>query len=84
MKKVVFTRHTEDAIRERGIDAEWVVRAAVDPEWTKPDPDRPGIEKRFRSMPERGDRVLRVACFETDDEIRIVTAFFDRHTRRQR
>lgn len=45
MKKVVFTQHAEDAIREREIDRDWIVRTAMDPEWRIPDPHRPRIER---------------------------------------
>ena len=84
MKKIVFTQHTKDAIRERGIEPDWVILAVVDPEWTQRDSYRHDIERRFRSVPEFGNRVLRVACFETVEEVRIITAFFDRHARKQR
>jgi hypothetical protein len=48
----------------------------------EPDPRRPGVERRFRAIPEYGNRVLRVACYETVVEIRILTVFFDRDARR--
>jgi len=83
-KKVTFTHHAEDAIREREIDPDWIMRTALDPEWRTPDPYRPGVERRFRSIPEFNNRVLRVACIESDIELRIVTVFFDRHARKQR
>ncbi len=84
MKKVVFTQHTEDTIRERELDPQWIVRTAIEPEWTTSDPFRAGVERRYRAIPEHGDRILRVACFETETELRIVTAFFDRGARKQR
>lgn len=84
MKKVIFTHHAEDAIRERKIDRQWIIRTAFEPEWSESDPDRSGIERRFRAIPEFEDRVLRVACYETDAELRIVTVFFDRRARKQR
>lgn len=63
---------------------EWVERTVREPEWTRPDPRRVGVERRFRSIPEFGNRVLRVVCYETALEIRILTVFFDRTARRQR
>jgi hypothetical protein len=54
------------------------------PDWTIPDPHRPGVERRFRAIPEFGGRVLRVACYETPVNIRILTVFFDRKARRPR
>ena len=40
------------------------------------------VERRFCAIPEYGNRVLRVACYETALEIRILTVFFDRDARR--
>ena len=76
-KPLRFTRHAEDAIvnttlignRLRGRE-----RTAM----VSPDPRRAGVERRFRLIPEFGNRILRVACFEVEDEIRILTVFFDR------
>ena len=82
MKPLFFTQHTQDAIDEREIDPAWIERAAHAPEWTVADPNRPGVERRFRRIPEFGNRVLRAACYETTLEIRILTVFFDRNARR--
>jgi hypothetical protein len=83
-KPLRYTVHAEDAIAERELDRMWVEAAVRQPEWSHPDPRRPGVERRFRSIPEYGGRVLRVACLETADEIRIITLFFDRDARRRR
>src|SRR3982750_1460150 len=69
---------------KREIDATWIERTVRELEWSRPDPNRPGVERRFRSIPEYGNRVLRVACRETEHEVRIVTMFFDRDARKQR
>ncbi|MCV0395786.1 MAG: DUF4258 domain-containing protein [Rhizobiaceae bacterium] len=81
-KPLVLTAHAQDAIEERDLDPRWAERTAREPEWTAPDPRQPGVERRFRSIPDHGGRVLRVACYETPEEIRILTAFFDRDARR--
>jgi Domain of unknown function (DUF4258) len=81
-KPLRFTRHAQDAIVERDLDQSWIVRTIREPEWSRADPRRPGVERRFRAIPEFGGRVLRVACFETADEIRVLTVFFDRDARR--
>jgi uncharacterized protein YuzE len=52
-----------------------VERTVRQPDWIAPDPKRPGVERRFRVIPEYGGRVMRVACYETESEIRIVTVF---------
>jgi hypothetical protein len=80
-KPLVLTQHARDAVEEREIDLGWIERAVRAPEWRHPDPHRAGVERRFRAIPEFGDRVLRVACFETPLEIRILTVFFDRRAR---
>jgi hypothetical protein len=81
-KPLRFTRHAQDAIVERELDQRWIESTAREPEWTHPDPRRPGVERRFRAIPEFGGRILRVACVETADEIRILTVFFDRDARK--
>jgi len=81
-KPILFTRHARDALAERELDPRWVEKTVREPEWRRPDPLRPGVERRFRAIPEFGGRILRVACFETTDEIRILTVFFDRDARR--
>ena len=61
---------------------QWIERTVGTPDWAIPDPRRPGVERRFCAIPEYGNRVLRVACYETALEIRILTVFFDRDARR--
>ena len=80
-KPLFLTAHAQDAILERNLDRNWVEKTVSEPEWHYPDPYRPGVERRFRVIPEFGGRVLRVACLETADEIRILTVFFDRDAR---
>ncbi len=82
MKSLRLTQHAQDVIDARKIDLVWIERAVHSPEWIVVDPRRPGVERRFRAIPEYGNRVLRAACYETEDEIRILTVFFDRDARR--
>ena len=81
-RPLALSVHAEDALRERKIQEEWVARTVEAPDWREVDPSRPGTERRFRRIPEFGDRVLRVAVVETPTEIRILTAFFDRKAKR--
>ena len=81
MKKLLLTQHAQDAVEERKIDPAWIERTVGTPDWAIPDPRRPGVERRFCAIPEYGNRVLRVACYETALEIRILTVFFDRDAR---
>ena len=77
-KAIRFSLHAETVMRERGLQAEWVERIALDPEWTAVDPRDSTVERRFGAVPERGGRILRVACVEDAFEIRIISAFLDR------
>jgi hypothetical protein len=84
MKPLLFTHHAPDRMRERSIAAEWLERTVRRPEWTEPNRGDPTVERRFRSIPEFGDRVLRVACVETDTHIRVISVHFDRRARPRR
>lgn len=80
-KPLFFTQHAQDTIGERLIEIDWIERTVREPEWTAADPKRQEIERRFRTIPEFGNRVPRVACYETTLEIRIITIFFDRRAK---
>jgi hypothetical protein len=81
-KPITYSKHALTAMRERGLEREWVEAAVFEPEWFEADQQRPDVERRFRSVPQRDGRVVRVAVGETDDEIRIITAFLDRRASR--
>jgi len=81
LKPTRLTQHAQTVMRERDLRLDWIEAAAVSPDWTEPDPQDPSIQRRFRAVPERDNRILRVACVETVEEIRIVSAFFDRRAR---
>lgn len=81
-KPFAFTIHAKRAIAERDLAAEWIEDTVRKPDWVEADPTRPGVERRFRIIPDYGGRVLRAAVVENDVEIRILTVFFDRKARR--
>jgi len=81
-KPLSYTGHAEDSIVERELDRTWIEETVRRPDWAVPDPREAGVERRYRVIPEFGSRILRVACFETLAEIRILTAFFDRDAKR--
>jgi hypothetical protein len=81
LKPLRFTDHAEVRLARRGLERGWVERAAQDPDWREPDPGDAAVERRFRRIDEAGGRVLRVACVETDDHIRVITAMFDRNAK---
>jgi len=78
--RIHFSRHADDMIVERNIERDWVHDTIRSPDFVESDPDRPDIKRAFRRIPERGNRVLRVAYAE-EDHIRVITLFFDRGRR---
>ncbi|MBV8823695.1 MAG: DUF4258 domain-containing protein [Hyphomicrobiales bacterium] len=80
--EIVFTRHAETMMAERGIKQEWIKTTIAEPDTTGPDPARPDVRRAFRMIPENGNRTLRVVYATIGDTVRVVTAFFDRGRRR--
>lgn len=76
-----FTRHARAVMAERAIPREWVGRTVSAPELRTRDPNDREIERFFRRIPERGDRVLRVAVNVHVVPWRVVSVFFDRMMR---
>lgn len=76
--KFELTKHAQKALDEREIPAEWMERTLSAPELVLPDPDDATVERRFRRIPEFGNRVLRVAVNTAIEPNRVVTVFFDR------
>ena len=63
-KRLAYSAHANDAIGERELDVARIVRTVRDPDWVIADPERPGVERRYRAFPEQGCRVLRVAVMK--------------------
>ena len=80
-KPLVFTKHALTALAERQIGMDWITRTVVSPQWREIDARDPEVQRLFSTVPERGNRYLRVACVETATEIRILSAFLDRRAR---
>ena len=80
-KKLVLSDHAGQSISERNLPLEWVERTIRNPEWTEIDPQS-GRKRCYAAISEYGNRFLRVVVVETDKEIRIITAFFDRRAKR--
>jgi hypothetical protein len=83
-KPIRLTEHAAAAIAERKLLLRWIEEAVHKPEWTEPDLQWTDVERRFRAIPEFGNRILPAACLETPTETRIITAFFDRKAKRPR
>jgi hypothetical protein len=81
LKPLRFTDHAELRVARRGLQRDWIEAAVREPQWREPEPDDPEVERRFRRIDEAGGRILRVACVETETEIRVITAMFDRNAK---
>ncbi len=78
---LTYTLHAQHVMEERGISSEWVERAVAAPERRIRDPYDETVERFFIRVPERGDRVLRVAVNTRVHPWRVVSTFFDRSMR---
>lgn len=80
-KQLVFTAHARERLHRRKISVEWVEDTVRDPDWIEPDPNDSVVERRFRIIKDFGERVLRIACVETETTIRVISVMFDRNAR---
>jgi len=78
MRNYQITKHALKALEEREIQIEWMELTLASPELVLPDPMDASVERRFRRIPEFGNRVLRVAVNTTVEPNRVVSVFFDR------
>lgn len=78
---VRFTRHARHVMHERAIRMEWVERVVASPGLRVSDPSDSDVERFFGRVPERGNRVLRVAVNTRVVPWRVVSVFFDRGMR---
>jgi len=76
-----LTEHAKKVLEEREIPLEWLERALNEPALCQPDPDDASLERRYRSIPEFGGRVLRVVVDPSVEPVRVVSVFFDRSMR---
>lgn len=80
MKTILLTQHGRSRMALYGLSESTVVAVVRQPLWIEQDP-RPGIERRFGRPPELDGRILRVACVEESDHIRVLSAHPDRDAR---
>ena len=76
--KFELTKHAKKVLTEREIPFEWLERTLAAPKLVLPDPDDAAVERRFRRIPEFGNRVLRVAVNTAVEPNRVVSVFLDR------
>ena len=73
-----WTQHAQDVFSKRKIPASWIDRAIAAPELTYRDEIDPGLTHYLKTIPEFGNRVLRVIMNTEADPQRLVTFYFDR------
>jgi hypothetical protein len=78
MAAYTLTKHAKKVLAEREIQQDWLERTLNEPMLRQPDPDDPALERRYRPIPEFGDRVLRVVVDPAVEPVRVVSVFFDR------
>jgi hypothetical protein len=80
-KPLKFTPRALTALAERTIEKRWAEDAMLYPDWVEPD-SSPERKRAFKAIPLAENRILRVVYAEQDDEIRIITVFFDRDAKK--
>lgn len=81
-KAIIFTRHAKAVQLHRDIETSWIERTLAEPEWTAPDPNDSTLQRAFRPITERDNRILRVVFSDEADHVRVISAFFDRNAAR--
>jgi hypothetical protein len=76
-----YSNHTRVRLQSRQLADEWIERAVMSPDWTRPDPDDATATRAFKRIPENGNRVIRVAHRPDGSDILVITAFFDRNAK---
>jgi len=76
MRNIEPSGHAKDMLRERNISEEWMWRAIDTPDWTEIGADN--NTHYIKSIPEYGERFLRVVVNHHVTPKRVVTLFFDR------
>lgn len=74
-----LTEHGKTRIRERGIRLEWVFDTVQNPQKLKIDPEDSSKCYAFKTIPEYGNRVLRVIYNRNLTPWTIISAYFDRN-----
>jgi len=74
-----LTDHCQTRIQERGILLEWICDVIQNPQKLKIDPDDPSKLYAFKTIPEYGNRVLRVIYNKDKTPWTIISVYFDRN-----
>jgi hypothetical protein len=79
---LILSRHLTPELNKRHLKLAFIEATVTNPDWTMPDPSRPGVTRSFRAIPEFGNRVLRVAHRPENTDVFVLTAFWDRGAKR--
>ncbi len=74
--EIIYTAHAAAMLNERKIPREWIERAILDPDSNYKADD--GNNHYIKSIPEFGNRFLRVVVHPNEKPFRVITFFFDR------
>ncbi len=81
--EVTYSKHALDAIVEREINLDWIVRTIEFPALTETDREDRELTHYLARIPENGSRVLRVIVNNTVSPLHVVSVFFDRRMRKK-
>ena len=77
-KEVVFTKHAEDMLQERGFSRDLIVDVVLHPDWSSP-----GEGEIWYAFKRMGNKVLRVVVKGKEKPFVVITMYFDRRLRRR-
>ena len=77
-RMIVLTKHIAREMANRRITLDFIERAIATPQRCTPDPNDSALTRSYKTIPEFGDRVLRVVHRPEGDNIKIVTVHWDR------
>jgi hypothetical protein len=75
---IKLSKHTADEMGGRGIDLAYIETAIRAPDRVTDDPTDPALTRSYKTIPEFGNRVLRVVHRPDGSDIFVVTAHWDR------
>ena len=73
-----LTEHAQMRLNERDIPLEWVERTLFSPQLIEPDKTDSELYCALATIPEFGNRVLRVVYKPTENHVKVITVHFDR------
>jgi len=79
---LILTKHAQQNVARDRLDLAWIEATITSPQHQDRDPTDITLKRAWRSIPQRGGRVLRVVFRPAGADIVVVTAFFDRGPKR--